>query len=381
MRARKRVALVVLLLAALVVAAGCWGSGGNGGQATITIGSILPLTGDLSNYSVDSRKALELALEQQNAKGGVAGKKLALVVEDSRGVAAQAVSAFNKLTDVDRAVACVGPITSPESLSVAPIANAKRVPVISPSSTTVDLTQSGPYVFRTINVDTVETEAFAAYVYRDMRITSVGVLADQAAGTMSYANSFSKYFTAQGGTVAATEVLPQDSLDYRSSIAKVLAKKVPAIYLAGVSNEIGELVRQIRSIDRNVILLSYQSAEDKRVVEIAGDAVNGLAFSSTTLPENVLGAAHTAFAADFAAKFGGRPGIFAAESYDAFNVAVEALRRCGGDASRLADCLGQTSNHAGASGQISFDQNGDVRKPIAFYRYDNRTPTVLGVGK
>jgi branched-chain amino acid transport system substrate-binding protein len=381
MTSRSRFALIALVVVVAAVIIGYYVTHRSTDTSTITIGAVLPLTGDLSNYSVASRKALELALEQQNAKGGINGKQLALTVEDSRGVAAQAVSAFNKLVDVNRAVACVGPITSPEVHSVAPVANQKHVSIISPSSTSVDITNAGPYVFRTINVDSIETEAFAAYVNHDLHITTVGILADQASGTMSYANSFAKYFAAQGGTVAITEVLPQGSLDYRSSISKVLAKKPAALYLAGVSNEIGELVRQIRSINSQIPLLSYQSAEDKRVIEIAGDSVNGLVFSSTTLPESALGAAHATFVSDFSKKFGEEPGIFGAESYDAFNIVAEALRRCGDDTIKLAGCIGQTLKFPGASGEITFDANGDVHKPIAFYRYSNKTPVVLGVGK
>jgi branched-chain amino acid transport system substrate-binding protein len=380
MTSRSRYALIALILVMAAVVIGYFVTRRSDTSA-ITIGAVLPLTGDLSNYSVASRKALELALEQQNAKGGINGRKLALTVEDSRGVAAQAVSAFNKLVDFNHIVACVGPITSPEVLSVGPVANQKHVSIISPSSTSVDITNAGPYLFRTINVDSIETEAFASYVNHDMHIATVGILADQAAGTMSYANSFAKYFAAQGGTVVATEVIPQGSLDYRSSISKILAKKPSALYLAAVSNEIGELVRQIRSIDRQIPLLSYQSAEDKRVVEIAQDSVNGLVFSSTTLPDSALGAAHATFVSDFSKKFNEQPGIFGAESYDAFNIVAEALRRCGEDASKLAACIGQTSKFAGASGEITFDENGDVHKPIAFYRYSNKTPVVLGVGK
>lgn len=349
-------------------------------ERIITIGAILPLTGDLSSYGVDTRKALELATEQQNANGGIAGAKLALVIEDSHGAAAQAVAAFNKLVDVDGAVACLGPITSPEVLSLAPLSTTKRTPVISPSATSVEITQAGDYVFRTINVDDVETEAFAPYLHRELGIDTVGILANQAAGTMSYANSFEKFFTTLGGKVPIKEVLPQGSSDYRSSIAKVLAEQVPAIYIAGVSHEIGEAVRQIRTFDPEVRLLSYQSAEDRRVVDIAGDSVNGLVFSSTTLPEEALGAPHATFIQAFSARFGNSPGIFAAEIYDGFNIVAEALRRCIPDETELLTCLEETSGYPGASGEITFDENGDVHKPIAFYRYESSAPTFIRLG-
>src|ERR1700694_5852459 len=155
MKARSRFVSLAIVLIIVAAALGYYLTHRPGSTSAITIGTILPLTGDLSSYSVDWRKALELAVEQQNGKGGIDGKKLVLVVEDSRGVAAQALAAFNKLADVDHVIACVGPITSPEVLSVAPMANAKHIPIISPSATSVDITHAGPYIFRTINVDSV----------------------------------------------------------------------------------------------------------------------------------------------------------------------------------------------------------------------------------
>jgi branched-chain amino acid transport system substrate-binding protein len=351
--------------------------------ADIVIGAILPLTAapptDLSSYGVDTRKAVELAADQQNRKGGINGAKITLKIEDSQGAAAKAVGSLHKLADVDKAVACVGPITSPEVLAVAPIANQKRVPIISPSATSVDITTAGEHIFRTINVDTIETEEFAAYVRRNMSISAVAILANQAAGTMSYADSFEKYFRALDGKILLKEILPQNSADYRAVINKVLARRPAAIYVAGVSNEIGEVVRQIRSVNTTIVLLSYQSAEDRRVSEIAGSAANGLTFSSTTLPDQALGTAHAAFVREFTSRYGQKPGIFASEIYDAFNVIVEAARRCGNQR-HLSICLNETKGFTGASGTITFDANGDVHKPVAFYKYENGKPTLIEMG-
>ena len=169
-------------------------------------------------------------------------------------------------------------------------------------------------------MDSLETEVFASYVRDELGIGSLGIIANPAAGTMSYANSFDDFFSALGGEVVIKEELPSNLQEYRSTIAKVLAQAVPAIYIAGVSEEIGNVSRQIRTVNEDVRLLSYQSAEDRRVSEIAGDAVNGLVFSSTTLPGDALGEAHADFVSAFSARFGHKPGIFAAEIYDGFNV-------------------------------------------------------------
>jgi branched-chain amino acid transport system substrate-binding protein len=348
-------------------------------EEVIKIGAILPLTGDLSSYGVDTRKALELGVEEINRGGGVQGKKIALMVEDSRGVAAQAVNAFTKLVDVNGVVGILGPITSAEVLSVAPIANAKKIPIISPSATSPDVSDAGEYVFRTINADEVETQVFAHYVKNELNIDLVGIIAVDAAGTISYANSFERFFTALNGRVVSKEIVSEAATEYRSPIRKVLQKRPKAVYVSGYSKEIGLIIKQIREIDKEVVLLSYQSAEDRRVLELAGSAVDGLIFSSTTLPEGSLGKRHEEFVASFKERFGKEPGVFTAEIYDALYVLVEALRRSQATGSSLLTSLSQTHNYDGASGPITFDQKGDVHKPVAVYKYTGTTISLLKI--
>lgn len=338
-------------------------------EEIIKIGAILPLTGDLSSYGVDTRKALEMAVEELNARGGIDGRRLMLVAEDSRGSSATAVSAFSKLVDVDRVYGVLGPITSAEVLSVAPVANSKRVPIISPSATSPDITDAGDYVFRTINADIVETEAFAAYVRNELNVPNAGIIALDAAGTLSYANSFESFFTKLGGSVVSKEIVSEAATEYRTPVRKILDNKPAAIYVSGYSKEIGQIVKQIREMDKKVMLLSYQSAEDNRVVQIAGVAVDGMIFSSTTLPEGTLGEKNKQFINNFKDKFGKEPGVFTAEIYDGLYVLAEAIRRCAGNRDKLLEELRKTSGHSGASGTITFDKNGDVHKPIAVYRY------------
>ena len=339
----------------------------------IKVGAILPLTGNLSNYGVDTKKALELAVELYNKKNADKKQSVKCIFEDSQGKAKNAISACKKLIDVDGVIAIMGPITSPEVLSIGPLVNNRKVPMISPSSTSVDISKSGSYVYRTINADNIETSAFAKFLKENYGCLKIGVLANQAAGTLSYANTFKTFYSDLGCEIAITEIYKENLADFKDNITKILSANVDSIYISGVSHEIGLIIKQIRERDKDVKIFSYQSAEDARVVEIAQDFTDGVIFSSTSIPNSYLGKPREQFNKQFSEKFNKEPGIFASEIFDAFNIVMNAYDKMstGGD---LNNFVKDTKNFVGTSGKISFDKNGDVHKAIAIYEYKDKTP-------
>ncbi len=346
----------------------------------IKVGAILPLTGDLASYGVDTKRALELAAEEWNQKGGVAGKKIQIIFEDSKGNSSLAAIAMNKLTAVDNVIGVLGPITSPEVLSVAPIANTSQKPLISPSSTSINITKAGPYIFRTINADNIETLFFSRFILKNLKSPKIGILADRAAGTISYAESFEKYYTQNGGEIVGEVIFQENLKDFRSEIIKILShKNIQAIYVSGVSMEIGLITKQVREFNKTIQIYSYQSAEDRRVVDLAGYTVDGMVYSSTTLPEKYLGKSREIFVEAFRQKNNQKPGVFAAEIYDGFNILINSYRNSIENKGEFIEYLKSTKNYAGASGTISFDENGDVHKAVAIYRYDGITPVCMYV--
>lgn len=359
--------IIVLLLPMFI---GC-GDDSKYKNKEIKIGAILPLTGDLSSYGVDTKKALELAVMEINSNDLLNDKKVKIIIEDSQGSPRLATNAFNKLIEHDKVIGVLGPITSPEVLAIAPIANSKQIPIISPSSTNVDITNAGDYVFRTINADNIETIAFAKFVKDKYRCIDIGIIANRASGTLSYATSFENNYMDDNCEVVQKEIYQEGTKDFKEYILKLLNRNVNGIYISGVSMEIGTIVRQIREFDKDIILFSYQSAEDKRVIEIAGEAVDNMYYSTTTLPEIYLGDKRKDFNKAFHKQYGYEPGIFSAEIYDGINVLYNAFYNSEKKGDPVIKHLKGTKGYEGASGNITFDENGDVHKAIAIYKYDS----------
>jgi len=348
-------------------------------KEVIKIGAILPLTGDLSSYGVDTKLALELAVKQENEKGGIDNKKIVLIIEDSEGKAENATKAANKLINVDKVISILGPLSSPEVLAIAPIANKNRIPIISPSSTDNAITDAGDFVFRTINADYIENEAFSNFIKVNFNLPRISIIANKAAGTLSYANSFETYYLQSGGKIVRKELYDESQKDFKNLISKVLSDIPDAIYISGYSMEIGSIIRQLKQYNQKIQLLSYQSAEDSKVVNICGNLIDGLIYSSTTLPNNLLSGSRKAFNGEFEKEYSKKPGIFTAEIYDAMNIVLSSYKKTIKSGAALIDSLKTVNNFDGASGVISFDKNGDVHKPIAIYRYSNKTPNPIFV--
>ncbi|MGH9367643.1 MAG: ABC transporter substrate-binding protein, partial [Thermoanaerobaculia bacterium] len=143
---RRALAVPGLLLAALGLAS-CAQEKGPSRQG-IPIGFFGALTGPQATFAQSGRNGARLAIEEINRAGGALGVPLDLYVEDDRNEPAEAASAVSKLITRDHVVALIGENASSRSLAAAPIAQSHRVPMVSPSSTNVEVTKKGDYIFR-----------------------------------------------------------------------------------------------------------------------------------------------------------------------------------------------------------------------------------------
>ncbi len=121
-------------------------------QNVIKIGFIGPLTGDYANYGIMMSNAAKIAIEEKNSNGGIDGKKIVLIAEDSEGKVEKANSAMEKLVSVDKVFALIGGVFSGESLAIAPRAEAEKILMCSPSATHKALTSKGNFIFRKASV-------------------------------------------------------------------------------------------------------------------------------------------------------------------------------------------------------------------------------------
>ena len=158
-----RSVLAAVLLTGAVSASRCGGEKAPAGRRRSEIGFFGALTGPQATFALSGKNGARLAVDQINRAGGVLGKRLDLLVEDDHNEPSEAASAVSKLITRDHVVALIGENASSRSLAAAPIAQSYRVPMVSPSSTNVEVTKKGDYIFRVCFVDSYQGKALADF--------------------------------------------------------------------------------------------------------------------------------------------------------------------------------------------------------------------------
>lgn len=168
-------------------------------EETIKIGFLGPMTGDAGNYGKLMSQAVKIAVEEQNAAGGINGHNVELIIEDTEGKVEKGNPAVEKLVSVNKVFGIVGSVFSSISLAVAPKAEASKTVMISPSSTHKDLPGKGKYIFRNVMSDALQAVVFAKYLANVEKIKTVAILYVKNDYSQGLAMDFKAQYEKEGG--------------------------------------------------------------------------------------------------------------------------------------------------------------------------------------
>jgi len=340
-------------------------------QEDIKVGVILELTGPLSPQGEKALNAIRLAVDEINSSGGINGKRLTIIVEDSRTDPKEGVAAFKKLTTVHKVRVIVGTISSSVVMSCAPLADASKTLLFSCGATSPLVTNAGDYVFRNRVSGELEVKKMAEFALNKLKIKSVGVIYVNNDFGRGNKDVFVREYQLLGGKVVSEESFDQGSTDYRTQITKIKKENPEAIYIIGHNIETAYIVLQARELGIRARFLSTLGVESPEVWRIARDAAEGIIYTVQTFdPDGNQVAA--AFKKKYEEQYGSPPDIFAGLAYDAMQVIARSLREVGNDAERIKEYL-YNNSFSGVMGDFSFDRNGDVVAPIIVKIAKNNT--------
>ncbi len=328
------------------------------------LGAALPLTGDGAVYGSNARMAIDLAVEEANKAGGINGRPIVVVYENTRMTPSEAVSAVTKLSTVDRVPVVIGPMASSEVQAVLPVCDRHGTVIVSPSATDHGLTGKSPNFFRTIASDVYEGQVTASFAYERMGYRHIAIIYVESAGPFGVAEEFRMAFKGLGGTVTGIEKASQGATDLRSQLTRISASRPDAMFFAGFATETGVFLKQRHELAVTLPVLAHQTAEAPEVREIAGSAAEGVVFASGTLDPATGGRSVQAFNAAFRARYGKDPENYAPNSYDAAKLVLEAIKRYGYSAEGIRRGLHEVSGYEGAAGTLTVLENGDVEQPM-----------------
>ncbi len=341
----------------------------------IRIGVILPLTGDAALYGENAKNAIELAKEKINSSGGIKGKKIVMIYEDSQAKADLAVNAANKLINVNHVANIVGGMSSSEVMALAPIMNKNKVVLISPSATSHEITNAGDYIFRTIVSDIYDGTAMARFAVQKGHKTAAVFYASEA-GPEGVARAFSGEFERLGGKIVLSESSQRGDKDFRSQLIKLKDRNSDMVYFALYPVESELFVRQYKELRIANPLFTHQLIDDPDVLKKLGDSADGIIFTSPKITPKAGGEVVKHFYENYHARYNKDPQNFAPNSYDAIMLLAEVMEKYGQGADKVKQGLYSIKDYHGASGVLSFDKNGDVEQNMTIMVIKGSKPLI-----
>jgi branched-chain amino acid transport system substrate-binding protein len=365
---KTRLFLCVLVSAALAATISC-GKSGSGGE--ILIGEYGSLTGGIATFGISTRDGSQMALDEVNGAGGVLGQKIKLLVEDDQSKPEEASTVVTKLINQNHVVAMLGHVASSHSLAAAPICQANKVPMITPSSTNPRITQVGNYIFRVCFIDPFQGAVMAKFAADTLKIKRVAQLVDVRSDySVGLQTFFRQHFKSLGGTVVSEQSYSAGDSDFRAQLTQIKAANPEAIYVPGYYTEVGTIARQARELGITVPLLGGDGWDSPKLWEIGGEALNGCYFSnhySTDDPAPMV----QKFVSDYKARYQRVPDALAALAYDAAKILADAIKRAGSiDGEKVRDAIAATKDYQGVTGTITINGDRNAVKPAVVLKVD-----------
>ena len=339
---------------------------------TIKLGVAGPHSGDLASYGIPTIKAAELVVKDINAKGGVLGKQVELLVEDDVCKAEVATNTATKLVG-EGANVVLGHICSGATKAALGIYNSSKIAVMSPSATNPGLTQSGDYpnFYRTIASDDAQARLEVDFALDVLKVSKIAVLHDKGdygKGLAEFAKGFLE--AESGAEVVLYEGVTPGAVSYGAVVQKIKRSGAEAVIFGGYHPEASKIVMEMRKKKMKTLFISDDGVMDDTFIKVAGVYAEGV---YATGPMDVSSNAMAMAANDaHRAAYGEDPGAFFLNAYSAALALLNAIEQAGStDYEAITSAL-KTKYVDTPLGSIRFDEKGDATGVgFSMYRVKN----------
>jgi len=333
-------------------------------QKEIRIGAILPLSGDVAVYGNNTKKGIDLAVEEINQDGGINGKKIRIIYEDSKADPTTGATAMHRLIKSKVQVVIDNSVSS-VALAIAPIGDKQKVVVLSTGSTNPKLSGISPYFFRIWNSDNLEGRLSANFAIDTLHLSRAAIIYVNNDYGNGLCRVFSDEYTNGGGEILNTENYEQGSTDFKTQLAKIKSNNVDVLYIAGYSRENAIIIKQAKELEINCQFIGTVTMEDKTIIDIAGKAAEGVIYPYPKDPD-INNPTVSNFRKNYKNYYEEDIAITCDVGYDAVYLIAKAISLEDDSGEGIKNGLSKIKAYEGASGLIEFDINGDVNKPMLF---------------
>ncbi|HEX5464155.1 MAG TPA: ABC transporter substrate-binding protein [Burkholderiales bacterium] len=294
--------------------------------ADIKIGVAEAVSGPAAQYGTSIRNGFVLAASEINAKGGINGDKLKLIIEDEQGKKEEAINVFRKLIFQDRVLMIFGPTLSNSAFAADPIANQAKVVVFGTSNTATGLTDRMPFVFRNSVMEADVLPVTMKEAIKHYKLKRVAVIyGNDDAFTKSGYDVFKHVLAEDKIPVTATETYAKGDVDFRAQLTKIKGGDPDAIICSCLAEEAANIILQARALGLKQPFIGGNGFNSPKLFQIARTAADGTMMGTPWSSENHT-PANDAFMKAYQASYHTAPDQFAAQAYDAMYIAAQALK-------------------------------------------------------
>jgi len=337
-------------------------------KPAIKIGAVFAVTGPASYLGAPEEKTAQMLVEEINAKGGINGQKIELIVKDTQASTEKAISLAKQLIEEDKVVAIIGPTTSGESMKLKELCEQAQVPLISCAAAEDIVIPVAKFVFKTPQKD-----SFAAkWIYEDMKkkgIKKIGIVASNTGfgnGGLAQLKANAADF---GIEIVISETYDKAATDLTALLTKIQAKNVQAIVNWSIEPAQAIIAKNMKQLKMTAQLYQSHGFGNIKYVEAAGDAAEGIIFPcgrmflADKLPDSdPTKKLLVDYVAKYKSKFNEDPSTFGGHAYDALNIVVEAIKIAKStERAQIRDAIEKINNFPGTAGVFNFtadDHNG-----------------------
>ncbi len=348
----------LLALSGLVLAVGC-GTEQSKAAPPIAIGMLAPLTGPGARFGESQRNGVQLAIDEANAAGGIAGRLFQLSVEDTKSEPPTAVTAFTRLSRRQDIVAFFGSAASLDVPAYLPQVDGAGIPHLVPVAVLPAITEAGSkWTFRSALNDKVAAAKMAGFVVGNLGATKVALLIeDSAFGATGL--EFGRELESLGVKPLTTERFKRGDIDLRPQLTRIHSTGATHVQFWGYYSEYALAAKQLKELGYKEQLSGNQAPVNDKTLELAGSAAEGVMNVCLFVPTAATApAAH--FTQAYRAKSGADPDTWAAQAYDAMTLLVKVIRERGADRQGIRAGLSETKDFQGVTGTLTFMPNGDA---------------------
>lgn len=352
---KKVFAIITLTILLALVAANSFAA-----QSTIKIGALFSVTGPPSFLGEPERNSAKMVVDEINARGGIKGKKIELVVYDTQGDATKAVQSAKRLIKEDKVVAIIGPSTTGEAMAVIPVVEKEQIPLVSCAAGMKITDPVKKWVFKTAQNDSLAVARIYEHL-KKTKITNVAILTVSDGFGSSGREQLKANAAKYGIKIVSDDTYGPKDTDMTAQLTKIRGSQAQALICWGTNPGPAVVAKNVKQLGIKLPLFMSHGVSSKKFIELAGDASEGIMLpSGRVIVSDVLTSSDKqkkslqAFVKDYQKHYNVEGDHFGGHAWDAVMLLKDAVERGGDTPQAIRNQLEKTRSFAGIGGIFSF---------------------------